>query len=268
MAAPSTFDFLFLGKRPDLHIAKIRSAHADAFALAEEVNRYANWKLSTLSANRWNLQHLLVAALLPRLLTAFHGCVHTAERGLVSEAILLARKILEVMFRLVAIAKSREVAEKYVRSDEARRKRVLKKLRLLESVEHSEDRLRSIEKLETELDQSIQRDGIREMDTLGYATAAGLADFYNSAYVHFSGSAHANARDLEELLQLDGDGDVETVVFGPSYKMQTDILATAIESVIISLDAATDLLGEDSSVGLRVLRRKVRGLFGGEGAET
>jgi hypothetical protein len=184
-----------------------------------------------------------------------------SERGLEAEAILLARKILEVTFRVVAISRDLEIAWEYVRSDEFKRRKTLKQLRSLSTVSVSPEREQAMKRLYAELDLKVREQGLKEMTTLKFAEAAGLTDLYNSAYAHYSGSVHANVRDLETALSLDEDGEVDGFVCGPRIEFQTRVLASAVEMVLLSLDAASHLY-DDSTSGIRQLQRKLRHLFG------
>lgn len=242
-------------------VVRIRKQHRTAFTLAEELNAYANWKLLETSASKSSLQQGLVACLLPRLLSAFQGCVLMAERGMSAEATLLARKVLEVTFRIVAIAKSEDVARAYVRSHEVARRDILKKLKSLTTVRHPLETGKSIDELHAEADFKVREERLQALTTKDYAQEAGLLDYYNTAYAYFSQSAHANVRDIEDLLDKDGDGEPVSIRYGPVLDDASNILSTAIESVIFSLEPAFDLLSREHPLGLKILRRKMEALF-------
>ena len=178
------------------------------------------------------------------------------ERGLEAEAFLLARKVIELTFKIVAISKSREAAEQYVRSDDVQRRNTLKKLKSLQTIHHPPEKLNDIERLHAEADQKVRAEQIREMTTKDFASAADLLDWYNTAYAYFSISAHANVRDLETILEKDPVGAIEAVRYGPELTLQSSILSTTIESVILSFEAAMIVI-PSGAIGLRHLRRKL-----------
>jgi hypothetical protein len=76
-------------------VRTMRERHAETFELAEELNQYANWKLRSIAVKASSLQHLLVASMLPRLLTAFQAAVIVAERGMQAEPDACAPNALE-----------------------------------------------------------------------------------------------------------------------------------------------------------------------------
>jgi hypothetical protein len=258
---PSAADAMFLGQGMQSVIAEVRRRHQGAFSLAEELNSYANSKLHDIEAKKSIPQQFLIAALIPRLLTAFQGCVLMAERGLSAEATLLARKVLEVTFRIVAISKSPDLAAKYIQSDEVNRRDLLGKLRSLESVRHPADTTNSLDDLHAEVSAKVKTEGIHSPTTRDYAEQANLLDYYNTAYAYFSQSVHANVRDLEELLDTNEEGDLEAIRYGPDPDNVGNILSTAVESVVLSLEAVFRLFSGEMPVGLRHVRRKMEKLF-------
>lgn len=256
----SLSDAMFLCPGMAKVISSIRREHQPTFEFAEALNVFANHQIFSAEIKKWDLQQVLVSSLLPRLLTAFQGSVIVAERGLSAEAKLLARKVLEVTFRVTAIARSRDVADEYLRSDETNRLKFLNKLRLLQSVKHTPEEIAKIDELHAEVSATIVAKGIKEKSIYWYAEKAGLLDYYNTAYALLSESAHANIRDLYPLLETDADGDIEALRYGPDAEVG-DILCIGIESVILALEAAFSLLANGDSTSLESMRTKMLSLF-------
>ncbi len=246
----------FFGTESLAVTAEARRKHPTAFALADEVVEYMNWKSDDLTASTGNLQQVLIVSLLPRLFTAFQACVLCCERGLEAEAFLTARKVVELTFKIVAISKSRDAARRYVKSDEVQRRNALKKLKSLQTVQHPTKTMEEIDRLHSEAEQKVRAEQLHEMNTRDFAKDADLLDWYNTAYAYFSISAHANVRDLESILEKDATGEIETVRYGPELNLQSSILATAAESAILSLEASTTVM-RSGAVGVRTLRRKL-----------
>jgi hypothetical protein len=235
-------DAMFLCEHIVDLVPQIRLDHQHAFALAEDLNYFANGQLFATTVKKGDRQQVVVSSLLPRLLTAFQGGLLLAERGLSAELKLLTRKVLEVTFRIAAIARDADVAEKYIQSDEMNRKKLLSKLRRLRTVTHTTEELATIDQLETEVKAAVQAAQIKELSIEWYAEKAGMSDFYNSVYAYLSQSAHANVRDLDALVERDVHGEPEAFRYGPDPDGTSDILCTAIEVVVIALDAAANIL--------------------------
>ena len=253
---------MFLGPEVPELIAHVRGSCPEHFRLAEDLNLFANsWIFSTRPTTE-DVQHILIGTLVPRLLTAFQGSVIVGERGMSSEVRLLVRKALDVCFRLVAVAKSEEVAYAYIRSDETHRRKYLNKLKSLKSVEHTQVELATIERLRQEVDDAIKTQSIEEIGTQWFAERAGLMDFYNTAYALFSESAHANVRDLEPLIVKSAAGDIEALEYGPETSQISDLILTSVETTIIALESAFTVLPGGDREHLARLRARHDELFG------
>jgi len=84
---------------------------------------------------------------------------------------------------------------------------------------------------------------------------------YNTAYALLSESAHANVRDLENLLEMDAGGNIEALRYGPDPNGLSEDLSIGIECVILSLEAAFTLLPGCDTEGLKRLRERMMSLF-------
>ena len=252
---------MFLGPALAGVVPQMRAKYKEAFDFAEALNEYANTKTLDIVAKRTNRQQVVVAALLPRLLTAYQGCVLLSERGLASEAIQLARKVLEVTFKVVAIARSDDIAKKYIEADEVSRRDVLKKLRSLTTVSRTAEELQSLERRHAELKAAVDAQQLHAPTTRNYAEWAGLLDYYNTVYSYFSQAVHATVRDIEGTLELDEDGDAVAFLYGPSEEDQPLLLNTASESVVIALRATFDLFPTDTTAGLQHLYRRLQNML-------
>jgi hypothetical protein len=256
-----SIDRMFLGTALAGVIPQMRQKYRDAFDFAEALNEYSNKKLLEITATRTNKRHVTVAALVPRLLTAYQGCVLLAERGLASEATLLARKVLEVTFKIVAIAKSEETATRYIEADEVSRREILKKLRNLTTVTRTPEEQQSIVRLHLEVATAVNAQKLHAPTTRHFAEWAGLLDYYNTAYAYFSQAAHATVRDLETTLELDLDGDPVAFRYGPSEQDQPLLLNTASEAALIALGAVFELFSVETTAGLRHLHRRLQNML-------
>lgn len=225
-------------------IVEFRNTHTKAFGLAEKLNEIAHREMFATDITNNNNQQLLIACLLQRALTTFQGVVVLAERGMPAEATTLLRTLVEVMFRLVAIAKDPEVGRIYIHQDQLQRKKFINKFKLLsrhvrsaaETPSHVHDSLLA------DINQKIIDENISERGTFWFAEQAGLTDFYHSAYSVLSGTVHANIRDIESALVVDGNGKVMAFDYGPTHEGIDEILLTAIESLILCLRGAFSIL--------------------------
>jgi hypothetical protein len=231
---------------------QFRNSHMKTFGLAEKLNELAHREMFATEVASSNAQQLLLACLLHRALTTFQGVVVLTERGMPAEATTLLRTLLEVMFRLVAIAKDSTVGQIYILQDEFHRKKFINKFKLLSEPVRSAAGAppHDHEKLLTDINQKINALDISEHGTLWFAEQADLTDFYHSAYSVFSGTVHVNVRDIERALAVDESGNVTAFNYGPTDNGIDEIILTAIESLIYCLRGAFSVLPCSSSNAL------------------
>jgi hypothetical protein len=250
-------DAMFLGAMASRVANSMRARYPDLFSLSYDLNEYANIKLLTATAKRNSLQQVVVAAMIPRLLTAFQGAVIVAERGMPAETEVLVRKVIEVIFRIRALERNPSMAERYVKSDDVSRRDTIKRLLELESVERTPEEQQDLQRRHADLAEQVSRERTHAPTTRDYAEQAGLLDYYKTAYTHFSQSAHLNSRDLEAVVQTNQNGDLLSIQYGPSEAGIHATLCTAMEAVVLGLESAFKVLAVDDPVGLRVLSRRI-----------
>ncbi|SDE55719.1 hypothetical protein SAMN05428966_10972 [Massilia sp. PDC64] len=108
----------------------------------------------------------------------------------------------------------RKYAEDYIRADVIHRENFLKKFKRLKP---TEERIIAQQSNQTLLDNTSQRikaEKIRDLTVEEYAKAAGLIDFYCSAYTVLSQQVHVNIGTLDRYLDIDADGNLVGMKYG------------------------------------------------------
>jgi Family of unknown function (DUF5677) len=216
--------------------------HREVLSYCKRLNNLAHRSLFSAKFSIDDSQQFLLAALMHKAMTAYQAIILLAERGMPSESQVVLRTLLEITFRIVAIAKNSEVGEAYIQQDETNRKKFINKLKLLE-------KSRPIDIVDCELDsmlktvsQGIKDKNIKELNTAWFAEKANLLDFYNSAYAVLSNSVHVNVRHLENAFNLDCKGELIGLNYGFSDKDLIQNVLTAAESLLLSLRAAYSII--------------------------
>ena len=236
-------DKMFLSEEMSSLIPQIRATYPRHFEFAERLNEEANRLLFTATVNKSDRQSVLLAALLPRLLTAFQATVIVAERGMLSEVRLLVRKVLDVTFRIVAIASDDEAALLYILSNEPRRLKSFNKLRMLSESARPPDALRpEVEAIGKEVKRRIEEEDIKAPKTEWFAQRAGLHDHYNREYSVLSESVHANASDADSVLETNDAGEITRLRYEVETEEVDKLLLIACDMVLKSLEAAFKVL--------------------------
>jgi hypothetical protein len=239
---PLSKDRMFLDPVIDQYVAHIRKAHASCFAFIERLNALGNRSLFSAEVDGEDLQELLLATLLRRALTSYQATVILGERGLLQEAQVMLRTLLEVTFKVAAIATDRKVADEYVRTGIANRENLLKKFNKLsptteriEAQEANRDLLDATSKL-------IKEQKIADGKVENYARTAGLSDLYYSAYTVLSQHVHVNIGTLEDTLDVDPAGDLVGLKYGPTDADLDHHLLAAAEALIIILRSISSVI--------------------------
>lgn len=233
---PKLTNHMFLDANISQYVEHVRQAHAESFEFIERLNELAHRSLFSAKVASGDVQAVLVSTLLQRALTAFQATIILGERGLPEESKVALRTLLEVMFKIVAIAKDEEVAKTFILEDVRHRRKFLNKFKLLNPTLENVDK-QVLESLLESTTKQIQDKDIRELKTQWFAAKAGLTDFYNSAYAILSDSVHANVRTLERALNVDENGNLVGLNYSFSDEDLDDHLLAAAETLIFALRA-------------------------------
>lgn len=223
-------------------VAHVQEAHKVHFDFVHRLSELAHEALFDAKVTKTDLQQLLLASLQHKALTSFQAVVLLGERGLPSETRVVLRTLLEVTFRIVAIAKDKNVGRAYVLEDELHRKKFINKYKMLSDEIRNKVTEEVLSDLKSTIEQNIKDKDIKELKTQWFAQRADMMDFYNTAYAVLSDSVHVNVRNLESALQLDESGDIVRLNYGPNDEDLDTHLLTASEALLISLHAVYSVI--------------------------
>jgi hypothetical protein len=235
---------MFLNPQISEIISEINVKHSSQFEAARELSSIAHRAMSVAN-NPVNPRELILVLLNVRALTSFQGMVILLERGMPSEARVLLRMLLEVAFKLEAIAKNPELGGRYALQDKLHQKKRIYKFGLLNHEITSEaDRL-YLKSLLPQLNKDLEN--ISDITTEQFAKAAGRIDLYHSAYSVLSDSVHTNVRDLESLIVENRDAELESIIYGPSDTDIREHLLSGCEYLLLCLRATYSVVEIGSS---------------------
>lgn len=243
-------------------IHRHRHEHERLFLICDAINRLAQTHLYKLNIHNENVQEVIVALLFVRSLSAYQTSILLIERGLIAEARIILRNLIEILFKLRAAGKDPEIARVYVYEDEVSRKKFINKFKLLsEDIKGAQGNPKLGELLEA-ISKNIGDRDIKERQTQWYAQRAGLEDFYNSVYSLFSSSVHANVRDLQELVVADDSGRIKEILYGPAEVVDLDkLLATAADTQAMIVEDVSKVFGLKLQDRLSEARRDLQAMF-------
>jgi hypothetical protein len=233
----------FLSEEIANWIRKHRVENHKWFSLCEEINEFSHATMLSMTIHNEDLIELISVSLFVRGMSNFQGSIIMAERGMVNESKALLRCLLECMFSIVAVEKDRNVLNQFVLEDLHQRKDYLKAYKRNQSaaVPQEGPPREELDKLLHNIEKEIEEKNIRKMQKRELAEKAGLVAIYDSAYKLLSGTIHVNARDLEQYLELNEDGEVKRILWGPDVKEIDLLLFTAAESMLYILKSVSGI---------------------------
>ena len=178
------------------------------------------------------------------------------------KAVLVGR----LLFVLGAIVNDVEYVDRFLSADEARVLGIHKKIRRLplsvrEALEPEITRSQVEAKI-TDLEGRIG--GRRAPSAADYAKVAGLETYYLTDYSFSSEAAHNVAKDLERHIELDSEGGIDGLRWGPEDVPVSELFVHAVDYALMACFAVERLFGVGPGAELEHLRARVNTLIESE----
>jgi len=211
--------------------------YSDFFEFAREMNRLCMKLLSELRID-WEDKHKLIThTLFIRTVENYQGVYLLLERGMMAQAKVLTRSMLEALFTLVALQKKPKLLASYLDQHEESYRRGLKAAMKFKSKSLKEAaKMHGLEKRYIEKKQELKNRELKALSPIEWAIEAELEDYYNVYYVTYSNSIHSNLSALDD--HIDETKDDINLSMGPSDIDLYDVLKCGI---FILLNAANSI---------------------------
>lgn len=199
-----------------------------------------------LSIHRESQLELIAAALFARSLSTFQGFLILAERGMIQQAKMLIRCMLETVFPLVALSADVTFLDRIIGSEELERLKGINKL--IRYWERSGDQSGQLDKarvLAAQVKAEVDRTGARKMSIFDSAKKAGLEDWYDTVYSLLSNTVHSSLRSLDDHVEVDDDGRVEAIINEPSLANLDKYYIAAVEGMLHAVRAIGQIFSEN-----------------------
>jgi hypothetical protein len=225
----------FLSQEAEEYKSKVINDNQGLFHLCFELNTLAHGFKYDLQVHNQDAQEMILGCLLIRLLNNFQGIVILTNYGLVIEAKILLRSMLETLFILKICCEDKDFINKYIKSDQVYR------YKLLNIPENNPDRIfdalreYATKDIKKQVKENIKVDNIKEFEIYELAEKAGLKSHYDSAYRLLCNTSHSGVRSLEEYLVLDEKREVQILNSGPIEKDFDLVLITAMDNLCLGL---------------------------------
>lgn len=229
----------FLSDQISQWIKKHRAENSQVFDLCENINLFSHSLMLKMKVHIGNLPELLCAAYYVRAMSNFQGTVVTAERGMINEARILLRCLLECIFPVKAIETDNNYANTLTLQDFIVQKSYLKACKRFKSDGDSscKEGLSSekIDSMIADLEDQIKEHKVKKEQIRKIADKGGLTELYDTEYKLLSSAIHTGVRDLEQYLRINEDGMIEEIFWGPDVKDVGFILFSASEKMLLLL---------------------------------
>jgi hypothetical protein len=205
----------FLDPSVESCITQVNAAHKAIFDICFELNRFSNKLMMDLKVNPTDVTQLLMGCLYIRAVSGYQGTLILAKRGMLNEAGVVARALMETVFRMKAIERDKEIAKMYINEETLIRKKLINKYRAISKKAKAEVQPPGMHELYESLERTIEEEEIDELKTIWFAEKAGLIDDYHSAYSLLSHDVHVNIKSIDDYVVYDEHDNVTSLKVGP-----------------------------------------------------
>jgi hypothetical protein len=237
----------FLSDEAENGKTDIYKKYADFFNFAKDVNKLCMKLLTSLKTDWGNDHKLIVHTLFLRIVENFQAVYLLLERGMMPQAKVLTRAMLETLFILVALQKKPELLKLYlVDQHEVAHKKALKAALKFKSKPLKEaTKKNGIETLYLQKKAELKNKELTPLSPIEWSENADLGDFYNLYYVTYSNSTHSNPSALDD--HVDGNPNELNLSTGPSDRDLYDVLKCGIHILIHAANSTELVNGNDIS---------------------
>jgi hypothetical protein len=231
----------FLSQDLTVYIEKLSMKHKDLFDLASEVNRFSQETMLSLNVHSKNAQELLVTTVLIRCLGHYQASIILCQRGMIPDARIIARALIEAMFILVAISKNYRLAVEYAHEDEFQRLKAIQRYRQMHNAPPPGWTEGQMAAFEAQVKKTINDKSLKKRTTECWAKEADMHSWYLSPYFDLSESVHVKSRDVSVHIITNSENEPKEFKWGPSEEGMRLVLGTVIEAMCVTIKHAASV---------------------------
>jgi len=221
-----------------------RAQFKDWFELVYELNRDAMKLLSAIKPEPNQKREWVAALLYRRALQSFQGAVLMAERGMIADALTLARNCAETAIALGGVA----VDERFIGDliEDHHKHRLSYSSAILSDPESlpflMPDQIKNLKQVVAEVKGLYQSPRPRRINWEQAAKKAKMTDLYITTYRMTSGDAvHTTVQALDRHIEPDEHGKIKSMTFRPETRDLGHALSVAANAVLHAMAAITRL---------------------------
>lgn len=231
----------FLGASIDDFSKSVQVQYSKFFELSHQVNELAHLIKFELKVHNRDLQEFLAATLFLRLLNGFEAVVILGIKGLLFEAKVALRSVIETLFILKLLCEEEAFALEYLGSSKVQSLKWMNIAREIQDPNFESLRRYATSEVMEALRKEIEQHGLRKLEVEPIAKRAGLHHFYNTQYRLLSEQVHCLPISLDPFLVQDEDGELSSFDWGPKHDDLCLVLFTNVQMLLTALAAITKL---------------------------
>ncbi|MCC2642734.1 MAG: hypothetical protein K0S45_3147 [Nitrospira sp.] len=250
----------FLGTSIDDFSKSVQVRYSKFFELSHQINELAHAIKFELKVHNRDHQEFLAAALFLRLLNGFEAVVILGIKGLLFEAKVVLRSVIETLFILKLLCEEEAFALEYLGSSKAQS---LKWMNIAH--ENQDSNFESLRQYATPevmeaLRAEIKQHGLKKLEVEPVAKRAGLHHFYSTQYRLLCEQVHCLPISLDPFMVQDNDGDLSSFDGGPKHDEIDFVLFANIQMLLTALAGITNLFDLNKRGELEKIGQALSGL--------
>lgn len=229
----------------------VQAQYVKFFELTHQINELAHAIKFELQVHNRDPQEYLAATLFLRLLNGFEATVILGTKGLLFEAKVMLRSVIETLFILKLLCKEEGFALEYLGSSKVQS---LKWMNIAH--ENQDPNFESLRQYATPevmeaLKKEIEQHGLKKLEVEPIAKRADLHHVYNAQYRLLSKQVHCLPISLDPFMVENQEGGLDSFDWGPKHEGLDFILFTNIQMLFTALVPVTKLFSLDKSGELK-----------------
>lgn len=240
----------FLGLQAEDISKDILKKYNEWFDLCFDINSFVQKVKYDLTIHSMDGQEVISTCLFLKILNGFQACLILGKYGLVSEAEVLLRSLLEALFIMKACMNDEDFMREYVKSDEVKQLKLMKSAYKHDAPVFMQTRKYATVERMKQLEEKKARKEIKELNVGDVAEKAGLKVLYDSAYRLLSDSVHCGPKSLEDYIGTDDVGRVRSLSTMPLKAELEFVFINAVQIMMFTLDSIFTFFNVDKRTEL------------------
>lgn len=223
----------YLGKQAEVWRNETIDKYKDYFSFANDANQFANKHKFDFDFT-YCRRDIVLSSSLSRILTSFQSSIILLSFGLLNEAEVVLRSMMEATFILVACCTNNNFHEDYIKSFHAERQKIVKNI-------HSEnisDFLKQDidEDYFNELKAKCKNESIKKITVKELAVKANMRHYYYVPYWSLSLASHVSPKSAEKYITIEPNDNIYIEMWSePNPSFIKEIIITGTDLLFRSL---------------------------------